>query len=58
MAPERVEASLSKGDSTMAKSDVWSIGVLISMLVFGRPPFDGNNNATLYKSIKKGGLSV
>ena len=42
----------------MAKADIWSVGVILFILVFGKPPFEGNQNAALVKSIKKGSIKL
>ena len=36
------------------KSDVWSIGVMLFIMLGGRPPFEGNSEKEIYKKIKKG----
>ena len=36
------------------KCDNWSIGVVLFMLIIGLPPFDGENNDKIIKSIQKG----
>jgi serine/threonine protein kinase len=41
-------------DSLMCKSDIWSVGVLIFVLAFGKAPFDGNTYSQLVRSIRKG----
>ena len=42
----------------MQKSDVWSVGVLLFQLVFGKPPFDGKLNTSLVKAIKNGNIKL
>jgi len=41
-------------DSQMCKSDIWSVGVLIFVLAFGKAPFDGKTYSQLVRSIRKG----
>lgn len=42
MSPERIcgELQIDK-ESMMCKVDLWSVGVLIYVLVFGKMPFEG-----------------
>jgi serine/threonine protein kinase len=40
----------------MCKVDLWSVGVLIHVLVFGKVPFEGETYSQLVKTIKKGKL--
>lgn len=58
MAPERILAELDKDKNsdtnTWVKCDIWSIGVILFMLTFGKAPFTGENNNSIVKSIKKG----
>ena len=42
----------------MAKADIWSVGVILFILVFGKPPFEGKQNAALRKSIMKGNIKL
>ena len=56
MAPERILAELDKGSdsSQWVKCDIWSVGVILFMLTFGKAPFNGESNNAIVKSIKKG----
>ena len=57
MAPERILGELEKGtDQAMTSCDIWSVGVILFMLMFGRCPFQGETNSMLVKSIKKAEL--
>jgi serine/threonine protein kinase len=57
MAPERVYGEIKPdNDSQTCKVDMWSVGVLIHVLVFGRVPFEGETYSELVKTIKKGKL--
>lgn len=53
MAPERIIGEIDcENEYTTAKADVWSVGVLLFLLVFGKPPFDGKHTTSLVKNIK------
>ena len=59
MAPERVTGKMGEmSDYDMTKCDIWSIGVMLFLLVFGRPPFDGVLTSNLVKSIRKGSIKL
>jgi len=59
MSPERImgEVDLST-EASMFKSDLWSIGCLLYLILFGKLPFTGKNVSTLVKNILAGKLSI
>ena len=59
MSPERIQGEIdTENEYEMAKTDIWSVGVILFTLVFGKPPFDGNQNSPLVKTIKKGNIKL
>ena len=48
IAPEVLQGSYGK------ECDIWSLGVLLYLIIFGTQPFDGNNRADVFKKIQKG----
>jgi calcium-dependent protein kinase len=38
--------------------DVWSIGIVMYIMLSGRPPFPGKDEATILKHVKKGEISL
>ena len=48
MAPEIIKRKYDE------KCDLWSIGVILYILLTGRPPFDGNDDEEILNNVKKG----
>ena len=48
MAPEILKRKYDE------KCDLWSIGVVLYILLTGRPPFDGNDDDEILENVKKG----
>jgi calcium-dependent protein kinase len=48
MAPERIQGRLENDIETNKKCDLWSVGILMYILICGKPPFEGRTNEELY----------
>ena len=48
MAPERIKGSLDNDLEAFKKADMWSVGIMLYILISGRPPFEGKSNEELY----------
>lgn len=51
MPPEIV-----KGESYDEKVDIWSAGIVVYVMLSGRPPFAGKDKPTVHKSIRNDSL--
>ena len=40
------------------KCDMWSCGVIMFILLSGRPPFDGSNDTQILEAVKKGKVEL
>lgn len=52
LAPEVIEGEYSE------KCDIFSCGVILYMLISGRPPFDGNDDLEVIKAITAGKYQI
>lgn len=47
MAPERITGCLDVSIENSKKADMWSAGVILYILICGRPPFEAKSNDEL-----------
>jgi len=40
------------------KCDIWSIGIILYILLAGKPPFDGKNDREIVKKVRKGEFDI
>ncbi|CAD8072393.1 unnamed protein product [Paramecium primaurelia] len=53
MAPQILE-----GQPFSSKCDVWSMGIMLFEMLYGKPPWDGDNQYNLLQNIKKTALVI
>ncbi len=53
MAPERILGAVEGHIEMAKKADIWSAGVMLYILVSGKPPFEGKTNDELLNNINK-----
>ncbi|CDW86802.1 protein kinase domain containing protein [Stylonychia lemnae] len=53
MAPERITGNLDVESSNNKRSDIWSAGVILYILICGRPPFEARTSEELLEKIYK-----
>lgn len=51
IAPEVINNSYDQ------KCDVWSAGIILFIMLSGKPPFDGNNNEEILRAVQRGVVS-
>lgn len=52
IAPEVLESKYTKA------CDLWSIGVILYILLSGRPPFSGKNDKEILRAVREGNYSL
>jgi len=53
MAPERITGNLDIESSSNKRADIWSAGVILYILICGRPPFEARTSEELLEKIYK-----
>ena len=54
-APRYTAPEILKGGDYTMEGDLWSLGVIIYILFFRKPPYEGNTNKDVLKSIRENG---
>ena len=53
MSPERIQGAMEKDFISQSKADLWSVGVILYLLISGRPPFEAETNDELIDKISR-----
>ena len=57
--PEKIRGEVNiENKSEMAKADVWSMGAILYMLVFGKVPPEKNSKSLIVEAIKKSNIKL
>ena len=53
VAPEILSNDILRTGKILKAADVWSIGIILYIFIFGQPPFNGKNNKEIFQNISR-----
>lgn len=56
MAPETIRPGQIRTGRTLKSADLWAVGVIVFVMMTGRPPFDGTSNKEIFRCIARSKL--